>query len=81
MLNNLHMARIPLTAGQLGVGLVILGLVMLWARTAHDRNRFAQVIFTSYSKTLHGTTVETYLLWGGLVLVLVGSLFMLGLIG
>ena len=76
------MTAVQLSTKTLGAGLMVFGILLVWVRFAHDRNRVARAIYRVYEKTsLVPIPLDLYFLVGGIGLVVLGSLLLTGSIG
>jgi hypothetical protein len=77
---QMQVTRIQLSPHDIGVGLFLFGVALLWVRFAHERNNGARAIYTVYEKLSVGSSVDTYLLAAGLGLMVFGFLLFSGVI-
>lgn len=75
------MTPVQISGEVLGAALLVMGLFGLWVRSKPDRNRVSRAIYLLYQKITFGVSVDTYLLVGGIVAIVVGSLLLLGIAG
>lgn len=70
------------SAMTLGVVLVLFGALFIWVRYAHDDNVIAKAIYRTYERAaLVRLPLDPFFLAGGIGLIVLGGLFVLGLIG
>jgi hypothetical protein len=78
----MQVTRIQLSTQTMGIVFILFGLLLVWVRFAHERNRLARAIYWAYQKTqLSNIPLEPALMAGGIIAVGVGVLSLVGVVG